>query len=346
LKTVKPNVLVIGSSNTDMLIKVDRIPQSGETILGGEFATAAGGKGANQAVGAARAGGAVTFIGRVGRDTLGRIALDALRANDINTENVISDRANPSGVALIFVAKTGQNSIAVAPGANGKLSPADIRKAKSAFRNASVLLLQLEIPLRTVQAALDLAVAAGVRVILNPAPAQPLPARLLQQVYLLTPNEVEASRLAGITVNSEETAAQAAARLVARGAQNVIITMGARGAYVSGGGVRRLIPGYKVPAVDATGAGDAFNGALAVAVAERKSLFAAAAFANAAAALSVTRLGAQSSAPVRKEIEQMLLNGKGSAVLPLFAPARNGNNGASGLKPRPAKKPLNLSAEP
>jgi ribokinase len=338
LKTAKPSVLVIGSSNTDMLVKVDRLPQSGETILGGEFATAAGGKGANQAVSAARAGGEVTFIARVGADTFGQLALDALHANGIHTDYVVRDPARPSGVALIFVAKTGQNSIAVAPGANGKLSPADVRKAKSALCSASVLLLQLETPLPTVQAAVQLAAAAGVRVILNPAPARPLPARLLENLYLLTPNEIEASRLTGVVVNSQETAALAAAKLLARGVQNVIITMGARGAYVAGPGVRRFIAAHKVNAVDATGAGDTFNGALAVAIAEGQSLFEAASFANAAAALSVLRLGAQTSAPTRKEIEHFLAAGKIPSALPAFTPSHNGNNGRSGLTARKIKK--------
>jgi ribokinase len=330
-----PSLLVVGSSNTDMIVKVEHLPQPGETLLGGDFSTACGGKGANQAVGAARAGGAVTFIGRVGQDMFGEMALDAFRASHINTDYVIRDRSSPSGVALIFVAKTGQNSIAVAPGANSNLSPADVRKAKSAFRNVSVLLLQLETPLKTAQAATELANAAGVRVILNPAPAQMLPPSLLNGLYLLTPNEVETRLLTGITVEDESSAAVAANKLLAQGIQNTIITMGARGAFVAGNGTRRFLPAYKVDAVDATGAGDVFNGALAVAIAEGKPLLQAAAFANAAAAISVTRLGAQTSAPTRKEIEQLLATGKVQRFdpAPAHGPGGNGANGLSGFKP-------------
>ena len=330
-----PSVLVIGSSNTDMVVKVERLPQSGETVLGGEFTTTSGGKGANQAVAAARAGADVTFIARVGDDTPGSIALKSLESNEISTEYVVRDPASPSGVALIFVARTGQNSIAVAPGANNKLSSADVRKAASAFRKARVVLLQLETPLRTAQTSVQLARSVQVPVILNPAPAQPLPDRLLSGLYLLTPNEVEAQLLTGIIVNSEATAAQAADALLARGVRNVIITMGARGAFVAGPALRQFIPALKVKAVDATGAGDVFNGALAVAIAEGKSLLDAAQFANAAAALSVTRLGAQ-TAPRRKAIEQALsnaskpaTNGNGAAH-----PVMNGNGNSTNGEPR------------
>jgi ribokinase len=220
-------------------------------------------------------------------------------------------------------------------------------KAKSAFRDASVLLLQLETPLSTAQAAAEIADAAGARVILNPAPAQALTARLLEGLYLLTPNETEAHLLTGVTVDSEETAAQAAWKLLARGVQNVIITMGARGAFVASEGIRQFIPSYKVSAVDATGAGDVFNGSLAVAIGEGKSLLEAAAFANAAAALSVMRLGAQASAPTRKEIDQFLASRRvqRTAPCPDFAPGRNGSNGWSAFPARPARKSLKMLAE-
>lgn len=305
----KNRVLVIGSSNTDMILKVARVPKSGETILGGEFAMCAGGKGANQAVGAARAGGTVTFIGRIGRDVFGDKALTSLAADGINVDYVVRDPTQPSGVALICVGGGGENSIAVASGANANLSPADVRKAGRAFRDASVLVLQLETPLETAQAAAELAARAGVRVILNPAPAQPLPASLLKRVYLLTPNESEAESLTGVKVNNEAGAAKAADKLRARGAQNVIVTLGARGAFLAGTSVRALIPAYKVRAVDATAAGDVFNGAMGVALAEGKSLSEAARFASAAAAISVTRPGAQPSAPRRAEIELVLATG-------------------------------------
>ena len=315
--TNKPAVLVIGSSNTDLIIKAARIPKPGETILGGEFVRAAGGKGANQAVAAARAGGAVTFIARVGRDANGEQALAGFAADGINVKNVMRDAKTPSGVALIFVGKNGENSIAVASGANDKLSLADVRKAKSAFRGAGVVLLQLETPLKTVAASVALAAAAGVRVVLNPAPARPLPVQLFKRIYLLTPNESEAELLTGVAVTNEATAARAADKLLARGVQNVIITMGSRGAFVAGKGLRQVIPGFKVKAVDATGAGDVFNGALVVALAEGRPLLEAARFACAAAAISVTRFGAQPSAPVRKEIQDMLATGKVRSVTKL-----------------------------
>jgi ribokinase len=302
----KNPILVVGSSNTDMIIKVGHIPKPGETILGGEFAMAAGGKGANQAVGAARAGGTVTLIARVGRDMFGDKAVAGFVADGINVDYIVRDKTSPSGVALIFVAGNGENSIAVASGANAKLTPADLAKAKSAFGSSSVVVLQLETPLKTVETAAKLAATAGARVILNPAPARPLPDELLRRVYLLTPNESEAEMLTGLPVNNESAAAKAADALLARGVQNVIITLGARGAFVAGRQERGLVKGYKVKPVDTTGAGDVFNGTLAVALAEGKSLLDAARFASAAAAISVTRLGAQTSAPKRNEIEQLL----------------------------------------
>ena len=306
------SILVVGSSNTDMIIKMERIPKPGETIIGGEFASAAGGKGANQAVGAARAGGAVTFIARIGQDMFGDKAIAGFIAEGINVDYVVRDRTSPSGVALIFVGQNGGNSIAVASGANAMLTPADVRKARSAFRRAGVVLLQLETPLDTVEAAAELAVEAGAHVILNPAPARPLPDKLLRRVYLLTPNESEAELLTGVSVDNADGAAKAADALLARGVQNVIITMGARGALVVGEDLRQLIPAFKVKAVDTTGAGDVFNGALALGLAEGRPLLAASRFASAAAAISVTRMGAQASAPTRKEIERLLAAGNGS----------------------------------
>jgi ribokinase len=307
---VSPPVLVIGSSNTDLIIKAKRIPKPGESILGGKFVRAAGGKGANQAVAAARAGGAVTFIARVGRDQNGEEAVAGLSADGINVNHVIRDARESSGVALIFVGESGENSIAVASGANDKFSPDDVRKAKDAFRTAKIVLLQLESPLKTVMASVQLAAAAGVPVILNPAPAQPLQTQLLKRIFVLVPNEGEAELLTGVAVVGEAASAKAAERLLARGVQNVVITMGARGAFVAGKDVREFIPGFKVNAVDTTGAGDIFNGALAVALAEGQSLLEAARFASAAAAISVTRVGAQPSAPTRQEIDALLVTGR------------------------------------
>jgi ribokinase len=240
-------------------------------------------------------------------------AITGFIADGINVDYVVRDRVCPSGVALIFVGQNGENSIAVASGSNARLSPADLEKARSAFNRAGVVVLQLETPLDTVKTAVTLAVRAGARVILNPAPAQPLPDSLLRRVYLLTPNETEAELLTGLPVHDEAAAGKAADALLARGVQNVIITLGARGALVAGKEGRALVRGYKVKAVDTTGAGDVFNGTLAVALAEGNSLPEAARFACAAAALSVTRLGAQASAPTRKEIDRLLAAGNGPA---------------------------------
>lgn len=302
----KNRIVVVGSSNTDMIVQMARLPRPGETILGGVFSIAAGGKGANQAVGAARAGARVGFVARVGRDMFGTQAVAGLARDGIDVRGVFQDRAAPSGVALIFVGKNGENSIAVAPGANGRLSPADIRKARKAFAGAGLLVLQLETPLATVLAAAELATRCGRRVILNPAPARPLPDRLLERISILTPNETETELLTGIRVKSTADAAKAAGRLMARGVQTVIITLGRRGAFVATKEGSQLVPGFKVKPVDTTAAGDIFNGALAAALGEDRPLLEAVRFANAAAAISVTRLGAQPSAPSRKEIELFL----------------------------------------
>jgi ribokinase len=301
-----PSILVLGSSNTDMIITLERLPRPGETILGGQFVTAAGGKGANQAVGAARAGGRVTLIARVGRDVFGQQAIRGFRKDHINVRYVFRDPAAPSGVALIFVAKDGENCIAVASGANGRLAPADVRKARPAFTGAALLLMQLETPLETVQTAAALAASRNLPVILNPAPARPLPDNLLRNVWILTPNETEAELLTGVKVDSTAAAGRAADKLLARGVRSVILTLGARGAFVAQAATRKWIRGFKVKAVDTTAAGDIFNGALAVGLAEGKPVVDAVRFANAAAALSVTRLGAQPSAPTRREIERFL----------------------------------------
>ena len=304
------SIVVVGSSNTDMIIRVPRIPRAGETLLGGEFLTAAGGKGANQAVGAARAGGKVAFIARVGRDTFGDQAIAGLLRDGIDVSRVFRDKLTPSGVALIFVAQDGENSIAVAGGANAKLSPSDVKKAAGVIRSAGLLVAQLETPLATVTAAVELAVKAGVPVILNPAPARPLPNSLLERISILTPNETEAELLTGIKVTDAAAAAKACSKLRSRGVGIVILTLGERGAFLADANGQRLVPGFKVKTVDSTAAGDIFNGALSVALAEGKAVFDAVRFANAAAALSVTRLGAQPSAPSRADIEKFIRSGR------------------------------------
>ncbi len=265
---------------------------------------AAGGKGANQAVAAARAGGQAALIARVGDDLFGRKAIEGFVRDGIDVRGIVQDTEIPSGVALIFVSESGENSIAVAPGANGRLSPADIERHKDVIASAGILVLQLETPIETVQAAVELASAHRVTVILNPAPAATVPDTVLRHVDILTPNEHEAKVLTGVDVSDEEAAGRAASILMERKVGTVLITMGARGAFVASRESQEMVPGYPVKAVDTTGAGDVFNGALAVALAEGRQLRAAVNFANAAAALSVTKLGAQPSVPTRDEIER------------------------------------------
>lgn len=312
-----PQIVVVGSVNADMVVKSERIPVPGETVTGGRFVMAAGGKGANQAVAAARAGGWVAFVARVGNDLFGRQALDGFRREGIALGHVTRDRGAASGIALIFVERAGENSIGVAPGANGRLSPSDVQRAAPAIRAAGMVLVQLEIPLATVQAAVSIAARQGVPVILNPAPARKLPVGLLRQISVLTPNETEAETLTGISVNSGAAAARAARRLLAMGVGSVVMTLGARGALVANGEGVRLVPGFKARPVDTTAAGDVFNGALAVALTEGRPLLESVRFANAAAAISVTRAGAQPSAPFRREIERLM----GSFCSCLPAPA-------------------------
>jgi ribokinase len=299
-------IVVVGSSNTDMILQMDHIPRPGETLLGGEFSMAAGGKGANQAVAAARAGGSVTFLARVGNDMFGQQAIEGFRNDGINVQHVISDPDAPSGVALIFVADDGENSIGVASGANAQLSPADIQRASETIAQADVLVMQLETPLPTVQAAAEIAAAHGVRVILNPAPAQPLSDELISLVSVLTPNESEAELLTGIEVADENRAVLAADQLRSKGVATAIVTLGSQGAMVASDDFSGPVSAFDVKPVDTTAAGDVFNGALAVALSEGETLELAVKFASAAAALSVTRLGAQPSAPARKEIERLL----------------------------------------
>jgi len=294
-----------------MIVRVPHLPSPGETVLGGDFLTAAGGKGANQAVAAARAGGKVAFLARLGSDTLGTEALAGLRREGIDVRHVHRDAHAPSGVALIFVGRDGENSIAVASGANARLTVADVRRAELAICSAAVLVAQLESPLAAIEAAAAIAASAVVPFILNPAPARPLPRSLLRCVSVLTPNETEAEALTGIKVRDAAGAAKAAKRLQAQGVGTVIVTLGRRGAFLAEPRSQRLIPGFRVKAVDTTAAGDTFNGALAVALAEGRTAPDAVRFANAAAALSVTRAGAQPSAPRRHEIERLLRRGAG-----------------------------------
>jgi ribokinase len=295
-------IIVIGSSNTDMVIKSKKLPVPGETILGGIFLMNPGGKGANQAVAAARLGGNVTFVTKTGNDMFGAEAIQLFDKEGINGNFIIMDPKNPSGVALINVDENGENCIVVASGSNGTLSAYDINDEVFKTSQADIFLMQLEIPVATVEFVAVKAAEKGNRVILNPAPARQLSDDLLRCLYLITPNETEAELLTGIKVHDVFTAEKAASKLRGKGVENVIITMGASGAFILSSSTSKMIPVIPVKAVDSTAAGDVFNGALAVAVSEGKGLEDAVVFANKAASISVTRMGAQASAPYRKEI--------------------------------------------
>ena len=301
-------ILVVGSSNTDLIIKVPEIPRPGETLLGGQFQTFPGGKGANQAVAAARAGGEVVFIAAVGDDAYGAEAIRAYKEDNINTEDIKVCRGVPSGIAMITVSQKGENAISVASGANGELSPADLEETEEAFAEADYMLVQLETPLETVQKAVELCAEFDTRVILNPAPAAELSDEILAKVDIITPNETEAEKLTGSVVFDEASAKKAANVLHQRGIPTVIITLGSQGAFLSdaASGKQKLIPGFNVKATDTTAAGDVFNGQLAVALAEGYGLEEAILLAHSAAALSVQKLGAQSSIPGREETENFL----------------------------------------
>jgi ribokinase len=303
-------VVVLGSSNTDMTVRLARLPAPGETRLGGEFATGPGGKGANQAVAARRAGGEVTFLTAVGDDALGRQAFELYRREglDVSEARVVS--GVPSGVALIFVGEAGENMIGVAPGANDHLTPVDIdHLPESHFAPGALFLASLEIPVATVVRGLQRARARGMMTVLNPAPIDPaiLDPEVLALIDVLTPNLEEARALSGITRGGRGVteAVDAASRLRARGVGRVVITLGPEGCLVATDEGCSLVPAPSVDAVDTVGAGDAFNGALAVALAEGRPLIEAAAWACAAGALAVTRAGAQGASPRREEIDRL-----------------------------------------
>jgi ribokinase len=295
-------IIVIGSSNTDMVIKSNKLPAPGETILGGTFLMNPGGKGANQAVAAARLGGKVTFVTKIGNDMFGSEAIDLFGSENIDTRYIINDPMNPSGVALITVDENGENSIVVAPGSNGTLSAYDINEEVFDNEAADIYLMQLEIPLGTVEFVAQKALLKNNRVILNPAPARPLSDDLLSYIHIVTPNETEAELLTGIKVTDSLSAQKASDELHNKGVKNVVITMGSSGAHISTGSVSKMVSVVPTKAIDTTAAGDVFNGALAVALSEGKDLEEAVIFANKASAISVTRMGAQASAPYRNEI--------------------------------------------
>jgi ribokinase len=302
---VSGRVIVVGSINVDLVVTVERLPGAGETVIGGRHTREPGGKGANQAVAAARAGASVVFVTALGTDDIGDRALDSLAAEGIDLRFVRRVADAPSGIALILVDKAGENLIAVAAGANAALRPEDVEPIEATVEPGDAVLVQLEIPPPTVEAAVSLAQRRGARLILNPAPARPLSGPLLAAVSVLTPNEHEAAALADLGAGVVDPARMAAA-LHDRGVPDVLVTLGAAGVLVSSAAGSQRIPAFAVDAVDTTAAGDVFNGALAVALIEGRALPDAARFASAAAAISVTRPGARASAPRRAEIDAWL----------------------------------------
>jgi ribokinase len=307
-------VIVIGSSNRDLTVRLERLPQVGETVSGGEFYTSFGGKGANQALAAHKAGAEAIFVAKVGRDENGDAMARHLKESGLSIDRIIRDEHAPSGVALIMVDKDGKNMIAVAPGANRNLTEAEIVKESDAIARAQVLLIQLEVPLDAVQRALAIAREHSVTTILNPAPVRHLTEDILSLIDILTPNEVEAEMLTGLTVADVRDALAAAHRLLDGGVRHVVVTLGEKGSVWVTGGKEQFFPPCRVTPVDSTAAGDAFNGALACALAEGREMGDAIRFANAAGALTVTRRGAQSALPAREEIEQLLSSNQGWAV--------------------------------
>jgi ribokinase len=302
----RPKITVIGSSNTDLVVKAPKLPAPGETVLGSEFIIAPGGKGANQAVAVARLGGDVKFVAKLGMDEFGDQRLEDFRRDGMDTRFVFRDEESPSGVALIFVDDAGENMIVAAQGANAKLSPDDVNKARKSITSADMVVLQLETTMEVVEHSVAIAAENSVPVILNPAPGRKLETGLIERIDYLTPNETEAEILTGVRVTDDNAAVKAGSRLLELGAGNVIITMGKRGAMLINAKESSFIPAFVVDAVDATAAGDAFNGGLAYALATGHDLKSAIRLANAVAALAVTKMGAQPSMPTRDQLERFL----------------------------------------
>lgn len=299
-----PKICVVGSSNIDLISKVPRLPKLGETMMGHTFHMGYGGKGANQAVMAAKLGAQVAMVTKLGKDVFGADTLKNYQAQGIDTTWVLFDEKAASGVAPIFVDDNAQNFIVIIPGANMELSPADVQKASSAITNAALLICQLEVPVESTLEAFRIAKAAGVTTILNPAPAAPLPDELLQLSDIIAPNETETEQLTGLSVTTIEDAAKAARALLQRGPRTVILTLGERGALLVDADSIESIAPIKVKAVDPTGAGDSFIGSLAVFLGEGLDLRSAIRRANAVAALSVTKIGTQTSFPNRGEADE------------------------------------------
>jgi ribokinase len=299
-------LIVLGSVNADHVVQVNAFPRPGETITGHGYQVLPGGKGANQAVAAARFGADIGFIACLGSDDFGTRMEQAFREDGMDTRAVMAVPDMPTGIAFIQIAANGENSIVISAEANACLTPAMLEPHLDYLRQAQTLLMQLESPKETVELAAFEARKAGVAVILNPAPARPLSDALLAALTMITPNETEAEMLTGIKVTDAASACTAAHKLRGKGVQSVLITLGAQGAYYSGPEGERLIPGFRVQATDTTAAGDTFNGAFAAALQEGLDVDAAIRMAHAAAAISVTRLGAQTSIPYRAEIDTFL----------------------------------------
>jgi ribokinase len=295
-------IIVAGSMNMDMVVKTSHIPQPGETVLGGTFFMNPGGKGANQAIAVARLGAEVAFIGKIGDDIFGRQSSQLFEDEGVDITGLVADEDQPSGIALITVDEKGENSIVVAPGANARLYPEDVENSFKNYPEAQILLVQLEIPLDTVQFAAELAKKQGVKVILNPAPANKSVPDFYKLIDIITPNVTEAEMLTAIKITDSDSALVAAKKLRSFGVPTVIITLGSSGAILLDGEEFHHIDAPKVTAVDTTAAGDVFNGALAVAISEGKPLPDATAFACKAASIAVTKLGAQASIPYRNEV--------------------------------------------
>lgn len=296
-------ICVVGSLNMDLVVKAPRLPRVGETILGGTFSTFPGGKGANQAVAAARLGARVAMVGRVGEDAFGRQLVESLRRDGVDAAHVHADGGAATGVAFIGVDQDGRNMIMVASGANLRLLPADVDAAHDTIVRARVLLLQLEVPIETTLRAAAMAKAAGVLVCLDPAPAAPLPDALYACVDVITPNEVEAEILTGVEVHSFADAERAVEALRRRGPRVAVVKLGDRGAFYAGPEGRGPVPAVRTRVVDTTAAGDAFTAAMGVALGEGRGVAEAAAFAGSVAGIKVTRMGAQVGMPARAEVE-------------------------------------------